>query len=569
MSSFPKALLLLTCWWLGTGGAVAAGLSFTPGGLDRSVVEMEITSFVETLPEQGWVDLLVEVRNRMDREAGWEFQFRSHSRSWGDGPVLVHQRRVTVGPASVRTFRFVVPLYPSMQSTYTEQPRLAVRITGPGVLPDEYHLFRRGQKFSGVVHRYVLVSAGATELSDGSDWNRSDMEKVLRDDSIPLVVQEMDLTDFPTSLRPLVGFDFMLMTTSEWARETGRTSLIREWVVQGGHLILLGPQPAAVQPLGLGSVRTIRPPQDVKAFTRIVNQLPTRSQRILEPGDFFNDDWSLRERFPDIRKPIGILMILVILVAGILGPLNLGVAFRKRKSLQVLWTTPLLSFGISVVVGLIIVLGDGLGGNGARAHWVMLFPEENLELSWQEQVSRTGVLPRSRFSLEEGWWLRPVAASRRDLNLNQTYALEPGGEYGGDWFTNRHIQAQILQRLQTSRAEVRVSWRNGVPVLLSTVETPFARVMMVDEQGNFWKGEQVMPGEDAVLSALDAPEGRAILKEVSTHKKSLVPPQDLLGQKGWFYAEGLNADRMVDTLSSIDWEDRPVWFLGPVVGGRP
>jgi hypothetical protein len=51
---------------------------------------------------------------------------------------------------------------------------------------------------------------------------------------------------------------------------------------------------------------------------------------------------------------------------------------------------------------------------------------------------------------------------------------------------------------------------------------------------------------------------------MKTHDTSLFPGKDLLGEREWFYAEGLDAGRMVDTLGSISWQDRPVWFMGPV-----
>jgi hypothetical protein len=559
-----KIVFLLTVVLLSAATGHAAGLSFSPRGLDSSVVEIEIKSFVDTLPERGVAELWVEVRNRRPEDASWEFHFNAYKRNWGDHQSMTHSRRVSVDGSSVRTFRFQVPLYPSMQSSYSEMPRLGVRIRGPGTFTDEQYFFQNSRKNSGDLHRYVLVSEGGRALSDGSWWNIPEMEKQLRADNVPLSIQEMDPDLFPDTLAPLSGFDLVVMQEAEWMAMDQRRTLLRHWVAQGGHLMLLSDQPDTVKQLGLGTIETLNPPGDLKELIRNLTGIQTLSQRVWYGDHFYEDQWELREHVPDIRKPVGMLMLLVIAVAGVLGPLNLLVAFRRRQSLQVLWTTPLLSFGISLLVGVVILLGDGLGGKGARAHWVMILPEENLELSWQEQVSRTGVLPSSRFQLTQGWSMRPVPAHRNDKRRTFSYSQQPGGEYSGGWFRNRTVQAQVLRRVQTTRAGVHIRWQEGTPRLRSTVETPFARILYTDSQGRLWGGERIEPGKEVTLSPRSRSNASELFEEMKTHDTSLFPGKDLLGEREWFYAEGLDAGRMVDTLGSISWQDRPVWFMGPV-----
>jgi len=530
------------------------------------VVDIELTSFVEHLPERGFVEIVAEVRNRTNKEASWEFQFKAYEGYRRDGQLLRHSRNVTVGPAAVRRFRFRVPVYPTLQSSYSQQPRMSVRIMGPGTFTSDEYFFGNVRKNTGDLHRYVLVTDEALRTPDGSSLPLSEINKVCRDKNIPVHLQNFDADLFPDSEIALLGFDLLLMHESEWASFGRGREVLEAWIAQGGDVLLISEAKKEPIATGLGAVHTDPPFGSAKDLADTLSSFTNLSMRVLERGRFYENNWDMREAVPDIKKPIGVLMILVIAVAGILGPLNLGIAFRRRKSLQVLWTTPLLSIGISVLVGGIILFRDGLGGDGVRMQWVLLLPEQQLEVSWQEQVSRTGVLPSSGFKLDESWWLRPVATHRRDLRSPYSYGLQPGGFYEGDWFGNRRVQAQVAQRVQSSRAQVRVRWENQTPLLLSTVETPFSRILYRDSRGKVWKGEQITPGKTTPLVSVPSSEAKTMIGEMNPHKESLFPEKGMLNQKGWFYAEGLNAERMVDTLTSISWEDRAVWFLGPVVG---
>lgn len=66
------------------------------------------------------------------------------------------------------------------------------------------------------------------------------------------------------------------------------------------------------------------------------------------------------------------------------------------------------------------------------------------------------------------------------------------------------------------------------------------------------------------MKSLRPPQAKKILSELKTRKKSLFPGEQALNQKGWFYAETSEKDRYLETLSSVKWQDRPLWVLGPV-----
>jgi hypothetical protein len=418
--------------------------------------------------------------------------------------------------------------------------------------------------------RTVYASESVTVSNSAPEWNWEGLKEAVRNRNLPLVLLGMDPELFPDDSEGLLGADILLMRESEWeSLPPVSVDVTETWIAQGGTLYLLGSHTTPSRKIGLGEIRFLSEfPGEMQPVAEKLSGVENPTLRILEQGEFSERNWELRKEFPTIEKPIGVLIVSVIVIAAILGPLNMMVAFRKRRSLQLLWTTPMLSVGISLLVGLAILLGDGIGGHGIRAQRVLILPGQNLEVAWQEQVSRTGVLFRSGFGLEEGWWIKPVALGRSDINRPSSYTFQADGRHEGDWFSNRRLQAHVLQRTQSTRALVSVHWENSNPVVTSTVETPFKRLLYRDGKGTLWHGDEISPGQAVQLTRLRG-NGSSWKGDIRLRSKSLFPPDDVLSEKEWFYAEGAGSERLVDTLKAISWEDHSVWFFGPVVEETP
>ena len=546
----------------------AAGSSLTPSGLDKQRVDMEIRSFWSVMPERGWVNLDIEIRNRMSQDAEWTFQFRAN-KHWSDEEYLETKTTVRVGANSVRTARVLVPVYPTMESGYSVDPRLEMSILGPGSALRDYNVLNSGSGHYAETSRFLLVSEGASGAWSEGNWDWPALEKEAEDVQAPFSFVHADLEVFPSDMKALLGADLFVMLEKEWReRPPSERKVINRWVLQGGHLVLVGEGGKEVRNMGQGTVRTFSSSNaGMKEVLNRLRSIKPVNLRVIGADSFHESEWELRKSFPDIHKPIGILMVVVIVVAAALGPVNLWLAFRRRNSLQMLWSTPMLSVGISALIGVAILVADGLGGQGVRAHWVLLLPQHQAEVSWQEQVSRTGLLPSGSFQLDEGWWIRPVSTGMNDDYQNRKYFINANGVHRGDWFANRRVQAQILQRVQTSRARVSVTRTGETPQVLSTVETPFARLLYRDAKGEVWLAEDVNPGEPVALARGDSEDERALLRDLRTRKAHLFPEERLLASREWFFAEGAEDGRMMETLPSVKWTDHAVWFLGPVAGG--
>ena len=63
---------------------------------------------------------------------------------------------------------------------------------------------------------------------------------------------------------------------------------------------------------------------------------------------------------------MAVAIVVLLAVGTVIGPLNLFWLARGRHRHRVYWTTPLLAAGVAMVMLGMIVLRDGVGGDGYR-----------------------------------------------------------------------------------------------------------------------------------------------------------------------------------------------------------
>lgn len=548
--------------------ACADRFEYRIGSLDSEVVEVKISSFTETVPAYGVVTLKVEVRNHR-RDAGqWSFRFEGFS-SWDRKKELVSERRLQVEGQSVRIVSWEIPVFPGTETRDSYQPRLNVVVSGPGAPGASRPLLNSGAAYGGNLNStFVAVSPGLQVTRD--DWNMEGIRQEVQNSRYALTLSQYDPELFPTTTTGLSGIDVFLMSEAEWREHSPQHPLFYRWMALGGKMIVVSRDQTRTEVVGSGGMEWVRVEDEVNRIPSLVMSASTPQKRLSDPRGYLASDWSLRKLVPDISRPFGLLMMVVVVIALLLGPLNLWISFRKKNSLQVIWTTPMLSVGVSVLVGMGIVFSDGFGGKGQRSQVVLLIPEHQLEVTVQEQVSRTGVLLSRQFTLPESTEIYPVATTSIRRGERRRYVEQAGGTWNGDWFANRRIQAQVLQRSRNSRARVSLVEGGESPSILSTVDATFKRVLVRDAQGKMWWAEDVHAGVATPLRPAGREESAELLEEVTTRNTAAFPDRGMLRGQGWFYAESVEASRYIDSLNSIRWQDRPVWFMGPFSeGGRP
>lgn len=541
---------------------LAAGEELLPG-LDLEKVEISLVShFPEALPDRGTVTLDFRIRNFQDRPAVWSLQFLSE-RGWQHEKRLFSERRVEVEAKSAKTLRWEIPLVSGNEFSRKEDSFLSVGVRGPGATGQSYRLLSRDGRYGRSRQDALVLVSPALSVNEGA-WQYSVFEKQVDDNNEPLVLSPFELDQLPERPTGLAGVDVMMMTGTEWDRLRAVQPLLLSWVAGGGQLLLRGERGAVPEGgVGAGRISRLGPGLDAEGLIRRLNSLMTVTDLLSGQGDFRRGKWRLADGIREIKPSFGLIMLMVIAVAGLLGPLNIWISFRKRNSLQIIWTTPLISLGLSLLVGAGIVISDGFGGKGERALWVLLMPEQAAGMKFQEQIARTGVLLGNRFELPEGTEIYNLPPDRSREKRQLTFSEDAPGVWSGDWFENRTVQAQALRQLRSNRASVRFQ-AGEPPVVLSNVDAVFSRMLVRDAGGGLWYGENIRPGEAAGLRAVNREREKEILGEIRTRENAYFPGPEALNARGWFYAESEERGAYIDTLPSIKWRDRPVWYLGPL-----
>jgi hypothetical protein len=278
--------------------------------------------------------------------------------------------------------------------------------------------------------------------------------------------------------------------------------------------------------------------------------------------------WPLRKLIPDIKHPVGLLLMAVVVIAVVIGPVNLFLAARSKRPTRIIWTTPVLSLAASLVLAVTIVVMDGFGGRGHRMAALFLHAGERTASLVQEQVSRSGVLLRRDFSLPAGAVLhRANVVDRTGLDGQLTVTAD--GRFGGDWFSSRAITAQVIQHTEPSRSGIEV-WRDGdgPPSVFSSVDLTLSRLYVIDAAGVVWKAGTLRAGESRPLTPATLDEARAWWNERRAPSggmlRALLDPR--LAGPGCFFAEA-EADRRLPlaTLGSIRWVDDRLLVTGTLL----
>lgn len=467
-------------------------------------------------------------------------------------------RRVEV-PTGQQSVELLLPVLPPEAA---RRP-LRVRISGPGVLQEDT-AYSRGNSRTN----YVIGSSVALPLSKGQ---RRDKHWV-----------QLDLTRLPLDWRAYLGFDLLMLTGAERAAlSPAHWDALSIWVAQGGVLQIVREGQKQRQAQGLGLV-IFSPRVDLDEGGRMNCDLTLEQlERFKSGASAFSRPTSLKAREPradlcgqqvaygyNLSSPAGLLSGFFILFFLLVGPLNLALCWKRRSRL--LWSTPLISVLSAGALFGVVLLRDGVGGEGHR-QLVRLFPGDGREFWLQEQATKTGLLLGG-----EGAQEVPAAAAL-ELTHNASVqtqhqsttgwrGLAPGrsdGAYSGSWWLSRSVQAQRITQVARSH---RYLEREGERVR-SNLDVPLAPLFV-------WEGEQLLwverlePGAEARLKPAQLDRLRALFQGpgVEPQLAALAAlsswPQGFIGQT----PEGVG---LIESRTDIDWQDRPSFVIGvPRIGGE-
>lgn len=559
-----RVLSLLTALVL-TATLRAESVLSSPQFARGSGIEMKITNFYEDLPPAGFLPLRVEVKNGSRAPRTWQLNTAHSKHGLGAMNGIF---TLQVGAESERTFDLLVPLAPDAGNS-SRYSNLQIVVSGYAV--------RHGQSSAHSSGRGKPPTAflGMGEALSVTHWGPL-KEALEKKGSLSLDGTPLDIGFLPSDWRGLAGFGLIIFSDDEWCKiPPAQRGAVLDWVAQGGRLVLSLSQtaPSAERPgagtLGSGAVEHWPPGEDLLARTQsTLASLP--AVPAAEALQNYTWDWPLAAEVGQPKPPQTLIIVFVLLFAVIIGPLNFLWFAPTGNRHRLFWTTPLISVTASVVMGLFIVLSEGIGGTGQRFEVRLNLPEQKKNVVWQEQVSRTGVLASSAFVLTEPTLALPILPKNRTTSspqndLGRAYTLD-GATWSGDWFRSRSTQAQLFTTIAPTRGRLEIQpGPGGTPTAQSSFEDELQDLWYFDPEGNPWHTSGLKPGEKRPLQSAKTPDFTAwwtrVLKPAGAVTRHRATAYYQAGAGGKFFATAARP-AFLPSLPSLRWKPGTGLLLG-------
>ncbi|MBU6302916.1 MAG: hypothetical protein KGS60_15295 [Verrucomicrobia bacterium] len=475
------------------------------------------TSAIERVPSRGFLPVKISIHNGYPNPLEWTVTFRSQPQYGNGGIRFLSTHRVRTPALSDTEHAFVVPLATKLDRSVESELQISVRsgrLSAQGNLPGMLNTDWKS----------VAFSKGLTGLN-----NLDQLTKVVESRGwLPAGGQPMAAVfhpgELPADWRVLSGFDVVLLSRKEWeALEPAARETFAGWVRLGGHLHLFGTEETPFEKSGMGRIHHWSwdglkiPPE------RVVASLETAPSLIrnLREGYLGNP---LQKVFGEKDFNPWVVFLILLAFVIVVGPVNLKVWAGPGRRHLLFVTTPLISLSASLILLVIILLGDGFGGIGRRVGFILLRsqPEERVAHLVQEQITRTGVLLGRGFAVAEQAWFMPVIMGKsRWTHFDDPYAIEANfqqmdGQLGGDWFRSRSEQLQVIRAALPTRSrieEIEPGKDGQAPRLFNSLGYGLVSFHYRDRAGVCWRSAgPVASGQPIVLKPVDSKENAAAWK---------------------------------------------------------
>lgn len=581
--------------WMAIVGSGGAQVTILDKEVQKSTgSRIEVVSVFDKLPPSGFAPVRVTATNGSTRPEEWRLEFVSATTTGGQDHSARSSFVLPVPAQATRSAVFLVPQSVGYGNPgYRGSDRFEVVASSRGQgLHNGSEYEARALDFPSIAMSKPLAAATLSKLED-------ELEKKMKGasrygSSQRVFAARFDPAQLPEDWLGYSGLDYLLMRPADWERlNAAQKRAALQWVRLGGALHFYKVGKPDLKDLGIAGVDGVR-----KAWSRGELAMFEWSGRDLPSKDVVNRYWGGNDRARVLReeyssrgswglagalgtRSFAAWQVLVFLaIFGVLvGPVNLFVLAPPGKRHKLFFTTPILSVGASLVMVALILFQDGTGGEGRRLAVVEVQPEEAAAFVVQEQISRTGVLTSSGFSVSQPLLLQSLALPESPWvkltngHESQSSDLQLAGlEVGGSAFQSRAEQAQLLESVVSTRARMEVKRPadgEKPPVLVSALGFPVEELYYRDEKGAVWKAKgTVTVGSEATFEPSTAGELRkwwnASRKTAGSVAGNHASAARVEGKSHFFALARSAPGFMQETLPSIRWKDDRVLVFGPV-----
>lgn len=536
--------------------------------------EVRATTPFERVPTRGFMPVKVTIQNDYPQERTWSVTFRSQPSYGPGGSRFLSSYSVTTTGMSETEHAFMVPVATKADRGLEAELQLTVQ-SGRLMAQGNY------QSLPNMDWRSVAFSKGLAGLNNLDELSKAvDAKGSLSSGGQP-AAGIFEPSELPADWRTLSGFDVILLSQKEWdALEPTVRDTFLGWARMGGHLHLFGPNGRGDEEIGMGYLVRWQWDGLKIPFEAVANFLDSRSPNLLG---------AIREGYQTtpLQSAFGIkdfnpLLVFLILAAFaiVVGPVNLQVWAKPGMRHRLFITTPIISLTASLILLLIILFGDGFGGTGRRAGFILLRSqsEERQAHLVQEQIARTGVLAGRGFPAIDGAWFSPVIMNKsRWTHFDDSYAIDAGfqlgnGRLGGDWFRSRSEQMHLARAVVPTRARLELVAAGGngqAPQLFNSLGYGLKTLYYKDPSGAFWRSKgPVASGQPVQLETVAPGEfdkaWEQTAKSFSTFWEANI--RRLRDQPNQFLAEAENpGSELLPSLPSLRWSNDLLFVAGEPV----
>lgn len=477
-----------------------------------------VESVFGAFAKQGSLPFRITVRNHSGKARVWSLRMTEG----GDARALSTRAsfHIEVADGAEVVREVLLPFSPAFLAY--DYRNLTIVASAPG-LPEETR--HHGEQTPPDAPMLAMSSALALR-----SLARLDERAKSQNSNSPYFAKRFDPGHLPVDWLGYTGLDALLLDEPAWrSLSSAQRQALVAWVRTGGRLDLYGeseidpatlglplapPSGDGLHPLSLGLLALHT--WDGRELTddlvgRYRGGRLSRKAPLAPTADAFaNDyrrDWPLLADFGTQTFNPLFVFLLLFAFAVIVAPVNLFYFAKPGRRHRLFVTTPIISVAACLLLVLLILFVDGVGGKGVRAVLADLQsgPGETRLYTTQEQLSRTGVMVDPGFETGRPYDLNPVRLPESHFNplsrrgqRKSTYEMG-GGRYAGEFFRSRSEQGFVLRAAEPSRARVeQAGEENGIPVLVSNLPQEITAFLYRDAEGGHWTlraGAVVAPGE--------------------------------------------------------------------------
>lgn len=545
----------------------------------RTDTHVEVLALFSQPARSGFFPVRVKIANNLDTGRSIQLRFRSSPNH--DERLQTKSSFSISAPAGKTVTRdLMVPLC-SHSNSYTVNAVVSAEMSGSLGNANHQIFSNRPIDSPEVLLSEALFTPNASSLDSAS------VKKSRHSYGSGAFAAKFDPKQLPADWLAFSGYDSVLMTDTDWSNvPASARNAILSWVNLGGQLAIYTSGSSSAATLGLpadpgfGSLQLLAVGSDLKlspesTLNLVSKDNPVRSRSLANRSDF-NSSWPLQGHYGNQAFHYGVFIAVLIVFGILVGPVNLFVFAKSGRRHRLFITTPLISLAASLVLIALIIFQDGFGGNGMRRILMETRSDggQNAAYLHQEQISRTGILMNSKFTVDPACLFNPVPIAKSrwsrftdDYNSRGSFNLQPAGgkmDASGDWWQSRSEHGHALSAVIPSRGRIERTASSNT--FVSTFDFPIETLYFLDGASQWHRAQSIATGKPFVLTPIEASMAEpALARETiafTTRNREIL--ERAKNRPNHFIAI-TGKTPGIDTHPGIRWKETRTVITGPII----